>query len=320
VVLVLIVLFAGISGVNDGGNLVGTFLPTRLVPPLVMIPSLIVSIFVGPLVFGTRVSHTIAIEILNFQAAGMGVLAVALLAALLTLVVTWWLRLPSSATVALAGGMVGAALLDGDGGLIHWGGVLKVAVGLIGSVVIGFLAAYILTWALWRVLTGASQETARRLSYLQFLAVVLQGLAYGANDQEKAIGLMALFLMLVNHDPSYHVTVLALVVPLLAWAGGLLVGGLRIAQTVGGHVFRLRPMHALATETAAAATVIGAALTGVPVSTTQTTDGSLFGLGTALAPRRVQWRTLGRMVGVWLWTMPLAVAFGTAVMALVRLS
>lgn len=276
------------------------------------------SIGLGPVVFGTRVSHTIAVEILAFPRAGKDVLVIALLAALLTLGVSWWQRLPTSATVALAGGMVGAALFAGKGQLIHWAGVLKVAVGLLGSVVVGFLVAYVLSLLVWRLLQNISSEAARQISRLQIALLMLQGLAYGANDQEKAVGLMALWGMMLTRHP-YQVTAIDILLPLAAWTAGLLVGGLRIAETVGGHVLRLRAMHSLAVELAAALTVLGAAFAGAPVSTTQTTDGSMFGLGAALAPRRVQWQTLRRMVGVWLWTMPLAVFFGVVGMAVLRL-
>ena len=318
VLFTLIGLFAGISGVNDGGNLVGTFLPTRAIPPRFLIPVLVGSVALGPLIFGTAVSHTIAVEIINFRQAGSAVLAAALIAAILTLLVTWWLRIPSSTTIALAGGMVGATLLDGQAALIHWGGVAKVVVGLFGSVIVGYIVAFLATRLLWRLLRDVSVAKPRQLGYVQIATLMVQGFAYGANDQEKAIGLMALDFTTAAGG-HYHVTAAAIGLPLIFWTAGLLVGGWRIARTVGGHIFRIRPLHSLAVQASAAVTVMSAALLGLPVSTTQTTDGSLFGLGSALAPRRVQWPTVLRLLIVWGTTLPLALALGIVVVNVMRL-
>jgi PiT family inorganic phosphate transporter len=308
--LVLIASFAAVSGINDGGNLAGTFLPARAVSPRVLLPLLIISVGLGPLLFGTAVSHTIAVEIVNLSAASPALADAALAGALGTLLVTWWLKVPSSTTIALAGGMVGAALLTGHGPLVHWGGVAKVALGLVGSVAVGFLVAWGASRGVWRAARRVSAPGARRrVGYAEAAVLLVQGLAYGANDQEKAIGLLALDLSRL-HGVPYHVSAVAVALPLVFWTLGLLGGGWRIARTVGGHIFRIRPLHALSVQTAAAATVVAAAVLGLPVSTTQTTDGALFGVGASLAPRRVQWQTGRRLVLVWATTLPLAMVLG----------
>ncbi len=302
---------------NDGGNLIGTYLSSSRLRPAVTVALLSVSMLAGPFLFGTRVSHTIAVEIVNFRVAGHLVLAMALLAAVATLGVTWYLSIPTSATLALAGAMVGTVMAEGHMDWVQWAGVLKVGLGVVGSVVVGFAAAYVISVLLWRLMhrfpkVGFSGGGA------QWLTVVLQGLAYGANDLEKAIGLMAVFLMLVGHH-HYQVTWLAIVLPWLVWLSGFFLGGLRIARTVSGHVFRLNDMAAVSTQAGAAVTVGVAALLGLPVSSTQTTDGSLFGTGTALNPYQVHWATVGQFIRVWVLTLPLAVAAGAAAMGAARL-
>lgn len=309
--------FAVISGFNDGGNLIATFLASGTLSGRAVVPLLIGGIGLGPILFGTAVSHTIALEVVNFQAAGPLVLIMALLAALVTLLVTWLLKIPTSTTIALGGGMIGAAILSGRGQLIHWMGVGKLVLGLVGSVVIGFFVAWVLAKLLWAVLAKLSVGHVRRLGLAQYITVFWQGLAYGANDQEKAIGLMTIFLMLRAHTQVYRVTWLAILLPLGFWALGLIVGGWRIAHTVGGHIFRLRPMNALSTQAAAAFTVSMAAWFGFPVSTTQTTDGSLFGMGAALDPLHVRWPMVRKMFTVWLLTMPIAMVIGGSAMAVV---
>ena len=310
--------FTGISGVNDGGNLIGTYLSSNSVRPRVSVALLLVSILAGPLLFGTRVSHTIAVEIVNFHVAGHTVLALSLLSAVLTLGVTWRLSIPTSTTMALAGGMVGTVVAAGRAGWIEWPGIIKVSVGLVGSVLVGFGVAFVLSTLLWMLMrkfpkVGFSGGRA------QVVTIALQGLAYGANDQEKAIGLTAVLLMLIQHQSHYQVTWWAIFLPWIFWMTGFFSGGLRIAKTVSGHVFRLRDMAAVSTQLGAAVTVGAAAFLGLPVSTTQTTDGSLFGTGTALHPYQVRWNTVGKFFKVWALTLPLAVAMGMATMGAIRL-
>ncbi len=314
VIFALIAAFATISGINDGGNLMSTFLASRTLRPVIFIPLLILSVGLGPVVFGTAVSRTISVQIVNFSAAGHTVLMVSLLAALFTLSLTWWLKIPTSTTIALGGGMVGASVISGRSDLIHWMGVAKLLVGLVASVCIGFIVACVVTKLLWFVLKRLSMKQVSWLQRAQYVTALWQGLAYGANDQEKVVGLLTVLWMLVQHQTRYHVPFVAIVLALLFWTTGLLFGSLRIARTVGQHIVRIDPTNALATQLSAALTVSSAALSGLPVSTTQTTDGSLFGAATILRPLNIRWNTISKMAGVWAVTMPLAVVFGVIVM------
>ena len=302
----LITVFALLSGINDGGNLVGTYLSGSSVRPRLILCGLFLSMVVGPFLFGTRVSHTIAVEIVNFEHVSSWVLMMALFSAIATLSMTWLMKIPTSVTLALTGGMVGSAIATGDARWISWHGIVKVLVGLMGSVSMGFCVAFLFTTLVWRLLRrrpGFGRSAAK----LQYVTVVVQGLAYGANDQEKVIGLAALWMMMVTHGHTYVVRWPAVVAPWVVWVAGLFIGGLHIAKTVNGHVFRLRGPEAVTTQGAAAVTVSIAALLGFPVSTTQTTDGSLFGTGTALNPYRVRWRTVASFLKVWVWTLPVSV-------------
>ena len=209
---------------------------------------------------------------------------------------------------------MGAAILSGHSALIHWDGVVKLLGGLFGSLAVGFVVAYGLTVLFWTVLSRLSLDNVKRLTGAQYVTAFWQSLAYGANDQEKIIGLMAFLFMLFSHQTHYVVVWPAILLPLLFWGLGVAVGGWRIAKTVGGKIYRLRPTNALSTQAAAALTVSVAALWGLPVSTTETTDGALFGMGTALNPYKVRWSVVRKIVVVWVLTMPTALAIGSASM------
>lgn len=70
VLFVLIALPAIISGFNGGGNLMATFVASGTMPRTMAMLLLFVSLGIGPWVFGTAVSRTIAIEVVNFHRAG----------------------------------------------------------------------------------------------------------------------------------------------------------------------------------------------------------------------------------------------------------
>ena len=308
--VVLITVFAAISGVNDGGNLVGTFLSSRSLSVRITIPLLIVGIGLGPVLFGTAVSHTIAVEVVDFQRGQLLLLVIALFSAVTTMLIAWLLRTPSSTTIALSGGMIGAAWANGQGALIRWTGVTKILVGMSGSIVVGFLVAFLLTQGMWFCFRKLQIKSVRVVS-LQYLTIFLQGLAYGANDQEKAVGLTALLFLLSGRTQHFTVSWEAIVLPLFFWIAGLFLGGLRIAQTVNNHIFRIKALHSLSTEVSSAIVVIGAAVLGLPISTTQTIDGGLFGVGAATNPWQVKWKTARQLLLVWAITLPMALIIGS---------
>src|SRR4030095_11467380 len=64
-----------------------------------------------------------------------------------------------------------------------------------------------------------------------------------------------------------------------ALALGTMAGGWRIVKTMGMRITKLPRVGVFSAETAAAATLIGTALAGIPVSTTHTISGAIMGVG-----------------------------------------
>ena len=70
---------------------------------------------------------------------------------------------------------------------------------------------------------------------------------------------------------------------------GTAVGGWRIMHTMGHRVVELEPIHGFAAETTAATVLFGAALFGMPVSTTQVISSAIMGVGASKGIRGVRW-------------------------------
>jgi PiT family inorganic phosphate transporter len=95
-----------------------------------------------------------------------------------------------------------------------------------------------------------------------------------------------------------------------AIALGTFFGGWRIVKTMGQNITRLQPVGGFCAETAGAMTIIGAALFGIPVSTTHAITGSILGVGSARSFRSVRWIWGERIITAWILTIPLSALMG----------
>ncbi|MCL6592582.1 MAG: inorganic phosphate transporter [Alicyclobacillus sp.] len=315
--VVLILAFTVVCGWNDGGNLLAALANTRVLRPLWALLLIAGAVWLGPFLLGTAVAGTVGTQIVDLRRLQPGALDLALASTLLTLVLSWRLRVPTSTTLALLGGLCGAGLvLLGPHGVV-WRGLLKSLVSLLLAITLGGPAG----WALYAVLRyglrRANTRTGMRVGGLQSVTALLLCLGYGANDAEKSVGLLASLWAVLRHMP-FAVRPWMVVLPALAFTVGLLWGGWRVARTVGFHIFRARPVHAFATQLAAAAVILGAAVLGGPVSSTQTLDSALVGVGAAARSKQVRWPVVRRMAWVWVVTLPLSFALASTLAGVYR--
>ncbi|MCL6516739.1 inorganic phosphate transporter [Alicyclobacillus sp.] len=301
----LIMGFTLLCGFNDGGNLLAAFLNTRVMRAGVVLVVILAGTVLAPFLLGTAVAATIGTRIVDIRQTGVPVLNLGLAATLVTLLLCWRLKVPTSASFALVGGMSGAGLAVLGPHAVIWWGLVKVGLSLILSVVLGGLAGFVGYWVLYQALRRASRRLGVRVGYLQYLSTIFVCLGYGANDAEKSVGLLATVHALAHRAP-FHVMPWMVIAPAGVFFLGVLVGGWRVARTVGFHVFRARPVHAFAMQVASAAVILGASAVGGPVSTTQTIDSALVGVGVCARKERIRWSFVRRMAVVWVVTMPLA--------------
>ncbi|WP_067849233.1 inorganic phosphate transporter [Alicyclobacillus mali (ex Roth et al. 2021)] len=307
---VLVAVFAALSGLNDGGNLLAVLASSRILPVAVVIVEIGTCMTVAPFLIGTRVAHTIGAGILPLAELSLPVVTAALVATLVTLLACYASSVPTSITFALVGAMggVGAVMLGMD--RVHWASVGRVAGWLVLSVMLAGVAGYVAHIVAKLLLGRASARAGRSALWTEIATSACVCIGYGANDAEKTLGLLALVTGVSHHRGVFHVAPWMVGFSTAAFLVGLLVGGWRVARMIQGHVFRIRPIHAVMNEFATAAVVIAASSLGGPVSTTQALDSSLVGVGASAHARRVRWRVVRKMAGVWIMTMPLAFVVG----------
>ncbi|WP_206831623.1 inorganic phosphate transporter [Alicyclobacillus fructus] len=311
--LLLLAAFGVLSGFNDGGNLLAVLASSRMLPVVAVIAQIGVCLFVAPFLVGTRVAHTIGAGILPLGDLDLPVVIAALLAALVTLVLCYATRLPTSITFALVGSMGGVGAVMLGLGQVKWASLGRVAASLVVSVLSAGLLGYAAHLAARLALHRVSSRAGRAVLWAEIATSVCVCVGYGANDAEKTLGLLALVVGVAHHRGTFDVAPWMVVFSTAVFLVGLLVGGWRVARTVQGHVFRIRPIHAVMNEFATAAVVIAASSLGGPVSTTQALDSSLVGVGASAHVRRVRWGVVRKMAAVWLMTMPLAFVMGCVV-------
>ncbi|MDJ0513818.1 MAG: inorganic phosphate transporter [Methyloceanibacter sp.] len=113
-------------------------------------------------------------------------------------------------------------------------------------------------------------------------AACLLSFAHGSNDVANAVAPLAAVLENAGQPELLEPEGVPFWVMLIGATGislGLFLYGPRIVRVVGVQITRMNPMRAFCVALAAAFTVLVASELGMPVSTTQTVVGAVFGIG-----------------------------------------
>jgi PiT family inorganic phosphate transporter len=318
--LVAASMFGLVAGFNDGGNLLASFASGRFITPRVAAFLLLVAA-VGPVVLGTAVARTVGSNVIDITSEGELGFVLITLAPLSVVLLSWRVGIPTSMTLALVGSMLGWVLVTGNLGAIRWAGVARVLIGMPISVLAGGLLALVVYATIRRFLGSMSHAAILDLARLQLATAAIQAFAYGANDMEKSVGLLAVGMSFPNHaQPSAFSGPAPIIGAFLLFFVGALFGGSRIARRIGFGVLKVRPMQAVAQQLASGSVVSALAIAGAPVSMTQTIDGGLVGVGAAQRASSIRWGIVRELVGSWLLTLPLAFVVAAALHWIIRVA
>ena len=132
--------------------------------------------------------------------------------------------------------------------------------------------------------------------------------AHGSNDVANGIGPLAAVVSIVQSGGEVAQKAgLPLWILILGGAGivvGLATMGYRVMRTIGTRITELTPSRGYCATLAAAATVVLASRTGLPVSTTHIAVGAVIGVGLARGIGAIDFRVIGGIVVSWLVTLP----------------
>ena len=260
--------------------------------------------------------------------------------------------LPVSTTHAIAGALAGAGIVAQGAGALHWGFLasrvaLPLGVSPLVSIALVSAAFPLLERSVRRfetyclcierrelampgaafVTTAASTVTlvapaldcdsepavAARISAvdaLHWFSAAATSFARGLNDTPKivALGIGATAALGLPAFPAYLGIALAM-------AGGGLLSGLRVTETLACRVTEMSPGEGFAANAVTSVLVGAASLAALPVSTTHVASGAIIGIGLhrGVGPR---WRTVREMALAWVVTVPAAALVGAGAFAL----
>ncbi len=288
VAIALALAFVTTNGFHDAANSIAALVATRAATPFQAIVLAAGFNLLGPLLLGAAVANTIGGIVRVTPTAANQVIGAGLAAAVTWNLATWWRGLPSSSAQALVGGLVGAALAQGGAHAVNWGGieggrpvgVLGTLISLVISPPLGALAALFTIRLLRRAARRATRRWAVPVRGGQWAAAAALAFSHGANDAQKAVGVIAALL--------------------------LASGGRGWGSDEG-----------LASTGASAGVILGASLVGAPTSTSQIVASSVVGVGGGRRRwRHVHWEVVRHIGAGWLITLPITGLLAAAIFEL----
>lgn len=304
--LITALLFDFLNGFHDSSNIVATPIASRAMSPRKVLWLAAVMHFIGPFLFGVAVAETIGAGLTDPDNVTMPVIIAAMLAAVVWNVITWWLGIPSSSSHALVGGLVGAVILSAGFEAIKSEGLIKVTVALFVSPLLGMVMGYLLMNLTRFLARGATPRINRFFRSAQIVTTAGLALSHGANDAQKTMGVITLGLLVEGQIDAFVVPrwVIALSAGMIAL--GTATGGWRLIKTLGYRIYKIRPVHGFVAQISGASIILGAALLGGPVSTTQVMSSSIMGAGSAERLSMVRWLVGYEMLVAWVLTIPIS--------------
>jgi len=290
-------------GANDAANSMGTAVGARVLTLRQAIVLISVFGFIGAALQGSYVSKTVGKGIVDLTALaadparggqGTRIALVATFASCLWVALATYWKMPISTSHSVVGAVAGAGLaLHCD---IHW----RVLRGIfvcwlatpVGAALLGYVMYAVLRWLYPRLVP--ERYARRTLTLLIIASGCYVAYSWGANDVANATGVLQGAGIL----PGYTSVILggaAIVLGIMTW-------GYKVIETIGSGIAHLLPLMAFAAQLASAVNVHLYTLMGVPVSTSHSIVGAIFGVGLVQGVRMVNVKILREIAFCWLAT------------------
>jgi PiT family inorganic phosphate transporter len=304
VLVVAALIFDFLNGFHDSSNIVAAVISSRAMEPRSALIMAAIAHFFAPFLFGVAVAKTVGKGIIDPTVISPTIVLAAVTAAIVWNLLTWWIGIPSSSSHALIGGLLGSSILAYGFDIVILDGVLKVLAALFLSPIFGLISAYILMRLLLFLLRGATPRVNTVLKRFQIVTSLGLALSHGTNDAQKTMGVITMGLVAAGLQENFQVPLWVIAASAGAIALGTAFGGWRLIHTLGGKIYKIRPIHGFTSQVASTIVIFTAAILGGPVSTTQVVGSSILGAGAAERISKVRWQVGQEMVITWVITIP----------------
>ena len=298
--------FDFLNGFHDSANSISTVVSTRVLSPKYAVLWAAFFNFAAAFFIGTEVANTVGRGIIHLDIVDNLVILAALGGAIIWNIVSWYYGLPSSSSHALIGGLIGAAVAKAGTGTLVWSGIAKTTAFIILSPTIGLVLGYIFMIISLNLNQNSNIARSDKLyRKLQLVSSAIYSTGHGMNDAQKTMGIIAMALYSKGLlGDTFSIPFWIVIACYSVIALGTMFGGWRIVKTMGTKITKLRPIGGFSAEAAAACSIIGASIAGIPVSTTHTITGAIVGVGATTRLTAVRWGIAGNIIWAWILTIP----------------
>lgn len=285
-------------GANDAANSLGTAVGSRVLTLRQAIILIVIFGFLGAFLQGSYVIKTIGKGIVPLDKLGRDLsVYVALVAAFSAcawvVLATYW-KMPISTSHSIVGAVAGAGLA------VHAPIVWKKLLDIFICWVFTPLGAALLGYIFYRIFKSIFYRFMPRkfvrfiLSSLIILSGCYVAYTWGANDVANAVGVIAGTGVISVRD-GILLGGLAIILGIITW-------GYKVIQTIGSEITNLLPIMAFSAQLASAINVHFYTILGIPVSTSHSIVGAIFGVGLVRGVRVVNLKIMREIVICWLLT------------------
>lgn len=306
--------FGFLSAFHDAADAIATVVSTRSLKPYQAVVLAACCNGIAILFFPLHVAAALASGTVEAVATDPQVVFGALAGAISWLLIAWVIGMPVSATHALIGSLLGAAVASGGSDALIASGVVKLLAFVLLTPLLGFaLATLSMIVIAWLYVRSTPRRADKGFRRMQLLSAGLYNLGHGANNAQKCLGLIWMLLLAAGtlhspDQPPYWTIVCSYAVVAL----GTLLGGWRVVKTMGQKFTHLKPVSGFCAEIGGALTLLLVNNLGIPVSPRQALTGAVIGVGSSRRMTAVRWGVATSMVSAWVLTIP-ASAFAGAV-------
>ena len=285
-------------GANDAANSLGTAVGSRVLTLRQAIILIAIFGFLGAFLQGSYVTKTIGkgivpIDKLDNNMAIYLAMVSSFAACAWVVLATYW-KMPISTSHSIVGAVAGAGLAIGAP--VKWKVLLDIFICWIftplGAAVLGYIFYRIFKNVFYRFIP-------RKYLKVTFAALIIISGCYvayswGANDVANATGVIV-GAGILTPTTSVILGGLAIVLGIMTW-------GYKVIETIGSEITNLMPIMAFCAQLASAINVHIYTLFGIPVSTSHSIVGAIFGVGLVRGVRVVNLRIMREIIACWIAT------------------
>ena len=300
-IIVTVLLSIGVGwsiGANDAANSLGTAVGSKILKLRQAIILIAIFGFLGAFLQGSHVTKTIGkgivpIDQLDKDLAVYLALVASFAACAWVVLATYW-KMPISTSHSIVGAVAGAGLAIGAP--IKWRVLLDIFMCWIftpiGAAILGYIFFRVFKNIIYRIVPREHLKTV--LTALIIISGCYVAYTWGANDVANATGVVV-GAKILSTRMSVIIGGLAIVLGITTW-------GYKVIETIGSEITNLLPIMAFSAQLASAINVHIYTVFGIPVSTSHSIVGAIFGVGLVRGMKVLNMRIMKEIIICWLAT------------------